>query len=133
PVPGRTADATFTARPVPPTATPAPPTPTPVPTATLVPATPTATVGPPTPTPVLALTQTSIPAQTPTITPTSYPRSNVGVQVAPAGAGQLQATLTARDDGCVPNNRLQALRITRLTNATVDVPGIGTPTAPSAA
>ena len=30
------------------------------------------------------------------------------------------------------NNQLLALRVTRLTNATVDVPGVGTLTAPSA-
>jgi hypothetical protein len=47
-------------------------------------------------------------------------------------AEQLQATLVARDAGCSPNNQLQALRFQRLTNATVDVPGVGTITAPSA-
>jgi hypothetical protein len=53
--------------------------------------------------------------------------------VAPAAtAGQLQATITARDANCSPNNRLQSLRFTRLTNATVDVPGVGNIAAPSA-
>jgi hypothetical protein len=108
-----------------PTATPTG-TGTPSPTGTAT-ATRTAT-GTPSPTRI----PTSIPTQPPTITPTPYPQSNIGVQVASAGAGQLQATLTARDAGCVPNNRLRALRITRLTNATLDVPGIGTLTALSA-
>jgi hypothetical protein len=56
----------------------------------------------------------------------------VGVDTTPTGAGQLRVTLTGRDAGCMPNNQLQALRFTRLTNATVDVPGVGTISAPSA-
>src|SRR5262249_54290521 len=56
----------------------------------------------------------------PTLTPT--PRPNVGVRVTPGpSSGTLQATLTAQSQGCVPNNRLQALQFTRLQNATVDV------------
>jgi hypothetical protein len=46
--------------------------------------------------------------------------------------GQLQATLVARDAGCPQgNNKLIALRFTKLTNATVDVPGVGTITTAS--
>ena len=59
----------------------------------------------------------------PTITPTPYPRPNVGVQVAPGG-GVLQTTITARDAGCnnnTQNNQLLSIRFTRLANATVDV------------
>ena len=48
-------------------------------------------------------------------------------------AGRLQVTLTARDAGCTPNNQLQSLQFTRLTNATVELPGpppqtVATPT-----
>jgi hypothetical protein len=51
------------------------------------------------------------------------PRADVGVGVAPQPATQtLQATITARETGCIANNRLLSLRFTRLTNATVDVP-----------
>jgi hypothetical protein len=71
----------------------------------------------PTPTPTLTPTRTA----TPTITPTPAPRPNVGVQVAPGG-GTLHTTITARDAGCAGgNNQLQSVRVTRLTNATVDV------------
>jgi hypothetical protein len=55
----------------------------------------------------------------------------VDVDVTPFG-GALQVTITARDAGCAANNQLQALRFTRLTNGTVDVPGVGTITAASA-
>ena len=42
------------------------------------------------------------------------------------GGGTLQTTLTARDAGCAGgNNKLLSLQVTRLTNATVDVPGFG--------
>jgi hypothetical protein len=82
--------------------------PTPAPTTTAV---PTATV---TPTPTATATRTATPTATP------YPRPNVGVQVVPS-AGTLQSTITARDAGCSPNNQLQALQITRLANATLDV------------
>jgi hypothetical protein len=71
----------------------------------------------PTPTPTVTPTRTA----TPTITPTPFPRPNVGVQVAPGG-GTLHTTITARDAGCAGgNSQLQSIRITRLTNATVDV------------
>ena len=43
----------------------------------------------------------------------------------------LRATLAARDAGCTPNNRIRALRFTRLTNATVEVPGLPLVAAPS--
>src|SRR5262249_37152017 len=119
----------------------------PTPTATATPtrtstATSTATSTPPgatatatatstaTPTPPVA-TATAIPTLTPTITPTPFPRPNVQVLVTSSPvAEQLQATLVARDAGCSPNNQLQALRFQRLMNATVDVPGVGTITAP---
>src|SRR5262249_22901605 len=68
----------------------------------------------------------------PTATPP--PRPNVGVQTAPSSAsGSLRVTLTARDAGCPANNQLHALRFTRLANATVDVPGVGRISAPTAA
>jgi hypothetical protein len=44
----------------------------------------------------------------------------VGVTPGPVG-GTLQTLLAARDQGCRPNNRLQAVQFTRLANATVDV------------
>jgi hypothetical protein len=70
------------------------------------------------------------------VTLTPYPQANVGVSVAPSStAGQLQATLRARDAGCggnTQNNQLLSLRFTRLTNATVEVPGVGSITAASA-
>jgi uncharacterized repeat protein (TIGR01451 family) len=82
----------------------------------------------PTQTPSPTATRTSTPAP-PTATP--FPRANVGVQAGPSTAGGLPMTITARDAGCQVNNQLQALRLTRLTNATVEVPGVGTITAPS--
>ncbi len=70
-----------------------------------------------------AQTGTATPTITPSpsITPSPYPQPNVGLQVAPSG-NTLQSTIQARDAGCVGgNNQLQALRFTRLANATVDV------------
>jgi hypothetical protein len=44
--------------------------------------------------------------------------------VQPSGtAGRLQVTIRARDANCSPNNRLVSLQFTRLTNATVELPG----------
>ncbi len=51
------------------------------------------------------------------------PRTNVGVGVAPATAGRLLVTVTARDAACSPNNALQSVQVTRLDNATVEWPG----------
>jgi hypothetical protein len=102
-------------------------TPTATSTAT---ATPTRTSTPTTAPSVATATATL--TLTPTIMLTPYPRPNVDVQVSMSPAGRLQATLAARDAGCSPNNQLQALRFQRLTNATVDVPGVGTIAAPSA-
>ena len=84
-----------------------------------------------TPTPAATRTATPTPPSSPTPTRTAtllptatpYPRPNLGVAIAPTGAGQLQVTLTGRDAGCSPNNRLAALSFTRLDNATMDVPG----------
>jgi hypothetical protein len=79
----------------------------------------------PTNTPLPTALPTQTPSPTRTLTPSPIPttRPNVGVQVAPTGPqGTLQATISARSQGC-PNNQLQALRFTRLDNATVDVPG----------
>lgn len=120
------------------------PTNTPTPTRTSTP-TATATV---TSTPTATRTSTATPTRTatPTGTPTAtavvatstptatpFPRPNVGVSVVPdSTAHTLQATLTARDAGCAANNQLRALVFRRLANATVDVPGVGTITAPSA-
>jgi N-acetylneuraminic acid mutarotase len=102
-------------------------------------------IPPPTPTPTVTATTTSTATRTPTATNTAtpnvtstptltpFPRPNVGVTAVPtSGAAALGVTLTARDANCTPNNQLQALRFTRLTNATVDVPGVGTISAPSA-
>lgn len=62
------------------------------------------------------------------------PVPNAGVGVAPgATRGVLQATITARDAICSPDNQLRSVRFTRLDNATVDVPGVGTISAPAAA
>jgi len=117
-------------------------------TATLT-TTPTSTLSPSpistpsgTPTPTATPTRTAAPTATRTATASSLPTAsatpfaqpNVSVQVAPS-SGSLLTTLTARDAGCgnnTLNRRLVALRFTRLTNATVDVPGVGTITAPSA-
>jgi N-acetylneuraminic acid mutarotase len=114
---------------------PAPVPPTPTPTATATPtlsptATATVTRTPtPTATATSSATATATPSPTATTTATStatpsatpYPRPGVGVGVTPAG-GTLQATITARDAGCAQgNNQLQAIRVTRLVNATVDV------------
>ncbi|HEY7062608.1 MAG TPA: hypothetical protein VII06_14095 [Chloroflexota bacterium] len=98
--------------------------------------TPTATATPThTSTATVTRTPTSTPTATSTVTPsptpTAIPTPVVGVGVTPT-AGQLQTTITARAAGCNPNSQLQALRFTRLANATVDVPGVGTITAPSA-
>ncbi|HEY7067293.1 MAG TPA: choice-of-anchor Q domain-containing protein [Chloroflexota bacterium] len=86
-----------------------------------------------TPTATRTPTTTSTPGPTATITPTPYPRPNVGVVVTPGpSAGQLQATIVARDAGCGGgNNKLVSLKFTKLTNATVDVPGVGTITTAS--
>jgi hypothetical protein len=47
------------------------------------------------------------------------------------GTHSLQAPIAARDAGCAQgNNQLLGLQFTRLTNATVDVPGAGTVSAP---
>jgi hypothetical protein len=111
---------------------PPPPTLTPTPTNTATPTstrtatiTPTATVTPTaTTTPTATVTPTV--TTTPTVTPTPYPRPNVGVAVTPvATTGTLTVTLAGRDAGCAANNQLLALRFTKLTNATVDVPGVG--------
>jgi len=62
------------------------------------------------------------------------PQPNVGVRTAPAEIrGQLTTTITARDALCTPNNQLQNIRFSRLDNATVDVPGVGTITSVSGA
>jgi len=84
-----------------------------------------------TPTPTVTRTATRTPTATATRTPTStatpYPRPNVAVAVTPTiSNGTLSVTLAARDAGCAANNQLLAVRFTRLTNATVDVPGFGT-------
>jgi hypothetical protein len=106
------------------------PTQTPTPTSTPTNTATSAALPTSSSTPVLA---TGTPTRTPTVTPTPLPRPNVGIAVAPDGTNHvLNVTLTARDAGCGVNNRLQALRFTRLTNATVDVPGVGTVTAASA-
>jgi hypothetical protein len=47
-------------------------------------------------------------------------------------ARTLQATITARDANCNPNNQLQELRFTRLANATVDIPTVPVTTVASA-
>jgi hypothetical protein len=66
-------------------------------------------------------TATGTTTRTPSLTPTLFPRPNVGVQVAPGG-GTLQTTLTARDAACAGgNNQLVSLQVTGLTNATVDL------------
>jgi hypothetical protein len=87
-----------------------------------------------TPTVLPSVTGTATPSPTSTATP--YPQANVGVQVAPGStAGSLQATIRARDAGCAnntQNNQLLSFRFTRLSNATVDVPGLGTISAASA-
>jgi hypothetical protein len=93
-----------------------------------VPAPPPPATSPPLP------TATATPTRTPTPSPTPYPRPNVVVQAVPgATAGRLQSTLRARDAGCMPNNQLLALRFIQLTNASVDIPGVGTITAPTTA
>jgi len=98
-------------------------------------ATPTSTVtatvtATPTQPPTATVTATREPA-TPTATPT--PRANLGVSVVPdSTTHSLRVTLTARAGGCAPPSQLLALRFTRLVNATVDVPGVGTVSAPSA-
>src|SRR5262249_3961477 len=89
-------------------------TPTRTPVAT---ATPTATATTP---PGATMTRTSTPGAA---TATPYPRPNVGVQTAPGGPGQLQVTVMAREAGCTPNNQRQAVRVTQLDNATVEVAG----------
>jgi hypothetical protein len=48
-----------------------------------------------------------------------------------AASGTLAVTLAGRDAGCAANNQLLALRFTRLTNATVNVPGVGSISAAS--
>jgi hypothetical protein len=114
------------------------------PTATgLATSTPTATatgtaLAVPSPTRTRTLTSIALPTGTVTRTATAaatpFPQPNVGVQVAP-GNGGLQTMLTARDAGCNSNpqsRQLVALRFTRLANATVDVPGVGTIAASSA-
>jgi hypothetical protein len=65
---------------------------------------------------------TPTPTRTPTATP--FPQPNVGVSSQPSGTtGRLQVTIRTRDANCSPNNRLVSLQFTRLTNATVEVPG----------
>ena len=140
--PTPTATPTATTTPTPP----ATPTATATLTATLTPtetqtvtATPTGTVSPPTATP------TAPPFRprrrrhrhrhrdpTPTATRTPFPRPNVGVQVTP-GRGPLAGDAHSARRGCAPNNQLQSLQFTRLTNATVEFPGpppqtVATPT-----
>ncbi|HZR97064.1 MAG TPA: right-handed parallel beta-helix repeat-containing protein [Chloroflexota bacterium] len=106
----------------------------PAPTLTFTPTvTPTLT---PSPTLTLTPTPTRTPTPTPTLTLTAtpFPRPNVGVGATPVPSTHtLQVPISARDAGCSPNNQLQALRFTRLANATVDVPGVGTISAPSTA
>ncbi|HEY7060585.1 MAG TPA: kelch repeat-containing protein [Chloroflexota bacterium] len=87
--------------------------------------TPTPTV---TPTVTRTATLTPTPTRTPTITPTPFPRPNVGVGATPVPSNHtLQAPIVARDAACPQgNNQLFALKFTRLTNATVDVPGVAT-------
>jgi hypothetical protein len=53
------------------------------------------------------------------MTPTPYPRANIGVQTSPAGSGRLQVFLTARDAACTRNNELVRVEVTGLTNATL--------------
>jgi hypothetical protein len=57
-------------------------------------------------------TFTTPPTITPTwtFTPTAVSGSNVGVSVSLSGAGQLQATISARNPACTPNNQLQQLQ-----------------------
>jgi hypothetical protein len=57
---------------------------------------------------------------TPVATPA--PQPNVAVQVTPVAGtpGRLRVTVTPRDAGCSPNNRISSLRFTATTNATVD-------------
>jgi hypothetical protein len=100
------------------------PTSTPTPTATRTPtSTPTRTPTS-TPTRTPTSTPTATPTSTPTPTATPFPRPNVGVAVQPSGtAGRLTVTISARDAACSPNNQLQSLQFTRLTNATVEVGG----------
>jgi glucose/arabinose dehydrogenase len=50
-------------------------------------------------------------------------RPPVGVAVAPAAGGQLQAIVTANTSAAVPGNRLRALYFGAATNALIDVPG----------
>jgi hypothetical protein len=98
--------------------------------------TPAGAAGPPTPTSTPTRTATPTPTATPAVprtpTATPYPRPNVGVGAIPnPSARTLQAPITARDAGCAGgNNQLLSLRFTRLTNATVDVPGAGSVSAP---
>jgi N-acetylneuraminic acid mutarotase len=107
------------------------------PTLTVTPTlTPPASLTPtPTRTPPASLTPTRTPTvtHTPTITPTPFPRPNVGVGATPIPSNHtLQAPIVARDAACPQgNNQLFALKFTRLANATVDVPGVGTITAAS--
>jgi N-acetylneuraminic acid mutarotase len=67
---------------------------------------------------------TAMPTRTATATATPYPQPNVGVVAQPSTAGRLQVTLRARDAGCTPNNQLASIEFSRLTNATVEVPGL---------
>jgi hypothetical protein len=98
-----------------------------------VPLPPTTSTPLPTATATRTAAPTRSPTRPPTASPTPYPQPNVGVQSMPgATAGRLQSTLRARDAGCTPNNQLLALRFTRLANASVDIPGVGTITAPAA-
>jgi hypothetical protein len=88
---------------------------TPTPTAT---ATATSTV-----TPTSTATPTPPPTSTSTATPTPFARPNVGLQLTPGAPKHLTVTLTARDAGCRPNNRIAQVEITSLTNAIIELPG----------
>jgi hypothetical protein len=74
------------------------------------------------PTPTPTPTRTPTPTSTPLPTATPYPRPNVGVSVSTNPTTHtLHTTITARDANCTPNNQLESLRFTKLTNAIVEV------------
>jgi hypothetical protein len=125
PVQAVTPDATFVAG-APPAPSPTGATATVPPSATAVPLSPTATRSATTapPSPTASATTAGIP-RSPTPIPSATPpaRPNVAVITTPNQTSHtLQTSVTARDAGCAQgNNQLQALRFTRLTNASVDV------------
>jgi alpha-tubulin suppressor-like RCC1 family protein len=116
---------------------PASPTPTATPTRTPT-ASPTATsTATPSPTAthtaVASATPSATPSPTPpnaappSVTPTSppappcTPRPSIGVQTTPNGDGRLRVVLTASSNASTPTNVVQAVQITRLTNASVQI------------